>query len=85
MPFGLTNALATFQMLKDKLFSGQERDSIFVYLDDILIVSNSMEDHLRDVGLVLDKLSEAGLQLKPSKCSFARKEVEYLGFSYYIS
>ena len=61
MPFGLTNAPATFQRLMDKLFAGQEWDSVFVYLDDILIVSNSMEDHLRDVGLVLDKLSEAGL------------------------
>ena len=73
MPFGLTNAPVTFQRLMDKLFAGQEWDSVFVYLDDILIVSNSMEDHLRDVGLVLDKLSEAGLRLKPSKCSFARK------------
>ena len=81
MPFGLTNTPATFQRLMDKLFAGQEWDSVFVYLDDILIVSNSMEDHLRDVGLVLDKLSEAGLRLKPSKCSFARKEVEYLGFT----
>ena len=81
MPFGLTNALATFQRLMDKLFSGQDWDSVFVYLDDILIVSNSMENHLRDVGLVLDKLGEAGLRLKPSKCSFARKEVEYLGFT----
>ena len=61
MPFGLTNATATFQRLMDKLFAGQEWDSVFVYLDDILIVSNSMEDHLRDVGLVLDKLSEADL------------------------
>ena len=48
----------------DKLFSGQEWESVlFMYLDDILIVSNSMEDHLRDVGLVLDKLSEEGLRL----------------------
>ena len=57
MLFGLTNVLETFQRLMDKLFSGQEWDSAFVYLDDILIESNSMEDYLRDVGLVLDKLS----------------------------
>ena len=75
MPFGLTNALATFQRLMDRLFSGQEWGSVFVYLDDILVVSESMEDHMRDVGRVLDKLSEAGLRLKPSKCSFAQKEV----------
>ena len=60
----------------EKLFSGQKWDSVFVYLDDILVMSTSMEDHLRDVGHVLNKLSEAGLHLKPSKYSFAWKEVE---------
>jgi len=81
MPFGLTNAPATFQRLMNKLFSGKEWEPVFVYLDDILVVSASFEDHLRDVGLVLDRLKEAGLHLKPSKCSFARKEVVYLGFT----
>ena len=81
MPFGLTNTLATFQRLMNKLFSGKQWDSVFVYLDDILIVSASFEDHLREVERVLDKLREAGLCLKPSKCLFARKEVEYLGFT----
>ena len=81
MPFGLTNAPATFQRLMDRIFLGPEWDSVFVYLDDILIVSATFEDHLKEVGCVLDRLSEAGLHLKPSKCSFARKEVEYLGFT----
>ena len=53
----------------------------FVNLDDILIVSATFEDHLKEVGRVLDRPSEAGLHLKPSKCSFAQKEVEYLGFT----
>jgi len=81
MPFGLTNAPATFQHLMNKLFSGKEWEPVFVYLDDILIVSASFEDHVRDVGLVLDRLMEAGLRLKPSKCLFPRKEVVYLGFT----
>ena len=81
MPFGLTNAPATFQRLMDRLFPSPEWDSVFVYLDDILIVSATFEDHLREVGRVLDRLSEAGLHLKPSKCSFVREEVEYLGFT----
>ena len=81
MPFGLMNAPATFQRLMNRLFSGKEWEPVFVYLDDILVVSASFEDHLRDVGLVLDRLKEAGLRLKPSKCSFARKEVVYLGFT----
>ena len=67
MAFGLTNAPATFQRLMDRLFPSPEWDLVFVYLDDILIVSATFEDHLREVGHVLDK---AGLHLKPSKCSF---------------
>ena len=52
MPFGLTNLLVTFQRLITKLFSGKEWESVFVYLDDILVVSAPFKDHLRDVGLV---------------------------------
>ena len=65
----------------NKLFIGKEWESVFVYLDDILVVSASFEDHLGDVGLVLDRLKDAGLSLKPSKCLFAGKEVVYLGFT----
>ena len=50
MPFGLTNAPATFQRLMNKLFSGKEWESVFTYLDDILVVSATLEEHLRDVG-----------------------------------
>ena len=50
MPFGLTNAPATFQRLMNKLFRGKEWESVFVYLDDILVVSASFEEeHLREV------------------------------------
>ena len=77
MYFGLTNAPATFQRFMDRIFLGPELDSVFVYLDDILIVSATFEDHLKEVGHVLDRLSEAGLHLKPSKCSFAWKEVGF--------
>ena len=72
MPFGLTNAPVTFQRLINKLFSGKVWKPVFVYLDDILVVSASLEEHLRDVGLVLDRLEEAGLCQKPSKYLFAR-------------
>ena len=52
MPFGLTNAPATFQRLMEKLFCGKEWEFVFVYLDDLLIISKSMEEHI-DVGKVL--------------------------------
>ena len=79
MPFGLTNAPATFQRLMNQLFSGEEWRFVFVYLDDLLIVSNSLQEHQEHCKKVLTRLQQAGLKLKPSKCSFAQERVEYLG------
>ena len=81
MPFGLMNVPATFQSLMNKLFTGEEWKSVFVYLDNILVVSLTFEEHLRDVDLVMDQLGKAGLHLKPVKCYFARNQIEYLGFT----
>jgi len=81
MPFGLTNAPATFQRLMSQLFAGKQWKFVYVYLDDILIVSGSAEEHLVHVGLVLKHLEEAGLRVKPSKCAFAQVEIEYLGYT----
>ena len=52
---------------------------MFVHLDDLLIVSKTMADHLEHLRKVLDRLQEVGLKLKPSKCGFAKERVEYLG------
>ena len=79
MPFGLTNAPATFQRLMSQLFSGKEWEFVTVYLDDVLIVSQNITEHLEHIKKVLVQLSEAGLRLKPSKCVFGANEIEYLG------
>ena len=79
MPFGLTNAPATFQRLMNKLFCGPKWNFLFVYLDDLLIVSQSFQEHLKHVEQVLKQLEDAGLRLRPEKCSFAQASVEYLG------
>ena len=79
MPFGLTNAPATFQWLMNQLFTGPKWQFLFVYLDDLLIVSQSYEEHLEHIKQVLRQLEESGLRLQPEKCSFAQTEVEYLG------
>ena len=81
MPFGLTNAPATFQRLMNRLFTGDEWRFVYVYLDDILIVSSDMEEHLGHVGKVLKRLDEAGLRLRPGKCAFAQQEIDYLGYT----
>ena len=79
MPFGLTNAPATFQRLMSQLFNGREWDFLFIYLDDLLIVSKSMSEHLEHLEEVLNQLMEVGLKLKPGKCTFAQEQVDYLG------
>ena len=84
MPFGLTNAPAAFQHLMQQLLlhltpkGGAE--FVNVYIDNVIVFSSSLEDHLEHLRKVVCKLMEAGLKLKPSKCHFARGEVEYFGF-----
>lgn len=79
MPFGLCNAPATFQRLMQAVLAGLEWDICFDYIDDILIASRTFEDHLRHLRQVFDRLRQAGLRLKPKKCSLLREEVLYLG------
>ena len=57
---------------------------VVVRIDDILIFSRTMDDHLRQINLVLNRLQSAGLKLKASKCHFLCKQVEYLGHRPYI-
>ncbi|GBG60193.1 hypothetical protein CBR_g3437 [Chara braunii] len=79
MPFGLTNAPATFQSLMDKVLCHQLNRFVVVYLDDILIFSKSMEEHLKHLEEVLQVLKEAQLHLNLEKSEFGRDSVIYLG------
>ena len=79
LPFGLTNAPAHFMALMNDIFQEYLDKFVLVYLDDILIYSETMEQHLEHVGAVLDKLRRFKLYGKLNKCEFAKKEVEYLG------
>ena len=79
MPFGLTNAPATFQRLMELCLGELHLQYCIIYLDDIIIFSKTPEEHLHQLRLVFQKISEAGLKLKPSKCEFFRTRLEYLG------
>ena len=68
MPFGLCNAPVTFQRLMDLVLAGLQWHNCLVYLDDILIIGKTFEEHLENLQIVFDRLREAGLKLKPSKC-----------------
>ena len=65
MPFGLTNAPATFQRLIEQILSGLHWTTCLVYIDDILIFSATVEDHLERLRDVLNRLKNAGLKIKP--------------------
>ena len=79
MPFGLTNAPATFQRLMDFVLTGLHWSHCLVYLDDVIIFGKTFDEHQERLRIVLNRLCEAGLTLKPSKCQWARTEVKYLG------
>ena len=79
IPFGLSNAPATFQLLMGKVLSGLHWSTCLVYLDDIIIFSRTIEEHLERLAEVLGRLRDAGLKLKPAKCHLLRKSVHYLG------
>lgn len=80
MPFGLCNAPAVFSRLMDQVLGELVGKCVMVYIDDLVIFSQNKEDHARDVGLVLEKLRQAGLKVKPSKCEFAKEEINLLGY-----
>jgi hypothetical protein len=79
MPFGLTNAPATFKCVMNEVLKPFLCKFVMVFLDDILIYSQTMDLHLKHIRLVLQKLREHKFYMKVSKCSFAQTKLEYLG------
>ena len=80
MPFGLTNASATFQRLMESCLGELHLSWCIIYLDDIIVVSQTLEEHLVRLQAVLNKLKAAGFKLKPSKCKLFRKQLNYLRY-----
>jgi hypothetical protein len=80
MPFGLMNAPGTFQAFVNDVLRDYLDDFVVVYLDDILIYSESLDEHTEQVKKVLTKLEAAGICLKLEKCAFDQQEVAFLGF-----
>ena len=80
MPFGLTNAPATFQDLMNHIFRDLLDHGVVVYLDDILIYAQSLEEHDKIVRKVLERLREHNLVLSLEKSVWEAYELEFLGF-----
>ncbi|KAL4136459.1 hypothetical protein QTP88_008007 [Uroleucon formosanum] len=79
MCFGLKGAPATFQRLMNRVLNGINGSRAFVYLDDIIVIGATLQEHTTRLREVFERLRQYNLQLQPPKCEFLRKEVNYLG------
>ena len=79
VPFGLCNAPATFSRLMDRVLAGLHWETCLFYLNDIIVFSSTWEEHLARLREVFERLRHAKLKLGATKCTFATKEVSYLG------
>ena len=79
MPFGLCNAPGTFQWLMEFVLAGLQWQTCLVYLDDVIVYGRDFDEHLKRLREVFERLRQAGLKLKPSKCFLLRPRVPYLG------
>lgn len=79
MPFGLQGAPATFQRLMDQVLKDVSEFAA-AYLDDVVIFSQTWEEHVAHLQHVLQLIKSAGLTINPHKCMLAQRQVEYLGY-----
>ena len=79
LPFGLRNSPITFQQTMNDVLRDLIAKSCIVYVDDIIVFSNTFDEHLQHLQEVFDRLRKANLTLKFSKCKFAVQRVKYLG------
>ena len=78
MPFGLCNAPPTFQRLMQNCLGELNLTYCLIYLGDVIVFSDTPEEHLRRMRVVFDCLREHSLKLKPSKCEVFKSEINYL-------
>ena len=78
MPFGLCNAPATIQRLMQNCLGELNLTYCLIYLDDVIVYSKDLKQHLERMRVVFECLWEHGLKLKPSKCDLFKSEIIYL-------
>ena len=79
MPFGLNNAASTFQITMEMALQGLQWETCLIYIDDVIVFGKDLDEHISRVNQVLQKLGDAGLKFKPTKCEMLQKEVIFLG------
>jgi len=80
LQFGICNAPAAFQRWINEVLMEHIDMCCIVHLDDVLIYSNTLQQHRKDVSNILEAIPKSGMKVKPSKCEFHQSETEYLGF-----
>ena len=79
MPFGLTGASATFQRLVDTILRGIQYTTVLAYIDDIIVIGQTVAECRTNLVEVLERIRKAKLKLKPSKCELFKAKINYLG------
>jgi hypothetical protein len=80
MPMGLKNSPATFQRMMDTVLSGLQWRFALAYMDDVLVYSETPEEHFQHLTQVLSRLAESGLTIKPKKTFAFATSLKYLGY-----
>lgn len=79
MPQGVTGAPATFQQLMEKAVGDMHLLQVIVYLDDLIVIGRTLQEHEERLFKVLDRLAEFGLKVSIDKCQFCQEKVKYVG------
>ncbi|KAM2220844.1 hypothetical protein ACFX1S_019994 [Malus domestica] len=80
MPFGLKNAGATYQRAMQKIFNDMLHKNVECYVDDVVVKTKKISDHLKDLRVVFERLRKYNLKMNPLKCAFGVASRKFLGF-----
>ena len=80
MPFRLCNAPATFERLMQNSLGELNLTYCLIYMDNVIVFSKMEEEHLHHLHVVFEHFREHNLKLKPTKCEFFKKEINYLAY-----
>ena len=80
LAMGLLNSAASLQRVLGDVMSGLQWKSVLIYLDDVIVFSTTIEQHIERLREVLERYRKANLKLNPKKCELLKREIKYLGF-----
>ena len=80
LAFGLCNSPPTFQRVMEQIFSDMNLKSLFIYIDDVIVYSKTIEEHISRLTQVFERLRDSNLKLAPQKCEVCKTSISFLGF-----